>query len=87
MRKINQFFTYQEKRQDREIEGLFTALQNTIENRDSSIEKFRLAAECHLSDIKTNLDSSKSVLETVLEDDSKEDLVRQTNSYTTCCED
>lgn len=76
MRIKNQYSSFQEKRQDREIEGLFTALQNTIENRDSSIEKFRLAAECHLSDIKTNLDSSKNVLETVLEDHSKEDLVR-----------
>lgn len=65
----------QEKRQDREIEGLFTTLQNTIENRDSNIEKFRLASEVHLSDIKTNLDSVKSVFETVLEAIPTEDLV------------
>lgn len=80
---VNKFFynpnftLVQEKRQDREIEGLFTALQNTIENRDSGIEKFRLASEVHLSDIKANLDSVKGVLETVLDDNPTEDLVTE----------
>lgn len=67
---------FEEKRQDREIEGLFTTLQNTIENRDSSIEKFRLASEVHLSDVKKNLDSVKSVLETVLDDQPADDLYK-----------
>ncbi|KAJ6641269.1 Transmembrane protein [Pseudolycoriella hygida] len=71
---VNFVKEFEEKRQDREIEGLFTALQNTIENRDSSVEKFRLASEVHLSDIKTNLDSVKSVLDSVLEDNPTEDL-------------
>lgn len=41
------------------------------------IEKFRLAGEVHLSDIKTNLESTKTVFETVLEENSKEDLVKK----------
>lgn len=67
----------QEKRQDREIEGLFTTLQNTVESRDSSIEKFRLASEAHLSEIKSDLESVKNVLETVLADSPTEDPVKE----------
>lgn len=48
----------QEKRQDREIEGLFAVLQNTIELRDSSLERCNLASVTHLPELRDNIETT-----------------------------
>lgn len=48
----------QEKRQDQEIEGLFAVLQNTIELRDSSLERCHLTSETHLPGLRANLEQT-----------------------------
>lgn len=51
----------QEKRKDREVEGLFTTLQNTIEIRDVALQKCTRLSETHLPDLRKQLDKSREV--------------------------
>lgn len=60
------FFLIQLKRKDREIENLFSALQNTIDARDTSIEKCRNLSESNLPLLKIKLDETLALCDNVL---------------------
>lgn len=56
----------QQKRNDREIEHLFASVQNTIEAKDSTIEKCYVLSETNLPLLKIKLDETSTLCENVL---------------------
>lgn len=61
------FFNFQETRGDREIDNIFTAFQNTIETKDSSLEKCRLVSETNLPVLKVGLENTLNICEKIIE--------------------
>lgn len=56
----------QQQRNDREVENLFASVQNTIEAKDSTIEKCLVLCETNLPLLKIKLDETSTLCENVL---------------------
>lgn len=56
----------QQKRNDREVEHLFASVQNTIDAKDSTIEKCYVLSETNLPLLKIKLDETSTLCENVL---------------------
>lgn len=69
----------QEKRQDQDIEGLFTVLQNTIELRDSSLERCHLASESHLPSLRANLEQTLADCQAIYDSEFENQLETKLN--------
>lgn len=69
------------KRGDREIENLFNAVQNTIDARDTSIEKCRNLSESNLPFLKIKLDETLALCENVLSRDQNTEAVNVTSEF------
>lgn len=54
-------------RKDREIENLFTAVQNTIDAKDTAVERCRVLSETNLPILKIKLDETLTLCENVLQ--------------------
>lgn len=59
-------FVLQQKRNDKEIENLFSSVQNTIEAKDTSIARCHTLSEKNLPLLKIKLDETLTLCEGVL---------------------
>lgn len=66
----------QQKRNDREIENLFSSVQNTIESKDTTIEKCCVLSESHLPILKIKLDETLTLCESILSQGVNKEAVR-----------
>lgn len=65
--EINYFLKeFELKRNDREIENLFNSVQNTIEAKETSVEKCYMLSESNLPILKIKLDETSTLCENVL---------------------
>ncbi|XP_055310242.1 biogenesis of lysosome-related organelles complex 1 subunit 5 [Sitodiplosis mosellana] len=65
--EINYFLReFEQKRNDKEIENLFSSVQNTIEAKDSTVEKCCILSETNLPLLKIKLDETLTLCESVL---------------------
>lgn len=65
------------KRGDRDIENLFNAVQNTIDARDTSIERCRNLSESNLPLLKIKLTETLALCENVLTRDENTEAVNK----------
>lgn len=65
--EINYFLKeFEQKRNDREVENLFASVQNTIDAKDSTVEKCYVLSETNLPLLKIKLDETSTLCESVL---------------------
>lgn len=74
---ISFYIISQLKRNDREIENLFNSVQNTIEAKETSVEKCYMLSESNLPILKIKLDETSTLCENVLNRGVNEEAVSQ----------
>lgn len=80
---ISFYIISQLKRNDREIENLFNSVQNTIEAKETSVEKCYMLSESNLPILKIKLDETSTLCENVLNRGVNEEAVSQ-DSFSLC---
>lgn len=69
------------KRKDKEVENLFAAVQNTIDAKDTTVERCRVLSETNLPILKIKLDETLTLCENVLQREPDKRLVSETGAY------
>lgn len=74
---FSNFVFVQLKRKDKEVENLFTAVQNTIDAKDTAVERCRVLSETNLPILKIKLDETLTLCENVLQREPDKRLVSE----------